>query len=163
MIPCLTLSLALHLGGNKFVRSIPVNDAVVMMQKWCLELKLQNDEVTSMDGDIDIRMTDDSLSGPFKLVREPEDNSDIANIRDIMTWVQHQAFRSKKGVFVAIINGDPQMLSFVQVFKNKIHVHGFLSCPSTDPYTHNEARSMLVLELLDMASNSETNILFLFE
>ena len=79
-----------------------------------------------------------------------------------MNWVRVESSKSKKGVFVALIDNDEKMLGFVETSDRGIQVNGFLSQPYIDVEVHNEARSLLALQFLDMASESGTNILFLF-
>tara|TARA_A100001011_G_C14148641_1_gene773010 strand:+ start:220 stop:618 length:399 start_codon:yes stop_codon:yes gene_type:complete len=131
------------------------------MQRWCLEIKLNNEDIEAIDGDIDIRITDDSLNGPFKLYDFQED-SEISRIHEIISWIQRKSFKTKKGIFVAIIENEEQMLAFVEVSSSRIQVNGFLASPIINTNLHNTAQSMLILELIDMAYNSDSNIIFLF-
>lgn len=162
----MTLVLVFHIATfavstNGIVRSIPVNDALTIMRKWSLEYKLQMND--NDNEDIFNRMTDDSISGPFKLnMLNQEENKDIVNIRNIMKWIQVESSDAKKGIFVALIEDDESMLAFVQKYPNGIEVNGFLPCPFIDADTHNAARSALALTLLDMASNADTDIVFRF-
>lgn len=161
----MTIHLVIHVATlsismNGIVRSIPVKDALTIMQKWSLEYKLQ---MNDNDQDFFDRMTDDSISGPFKLNNNQEENKDIVNIRNIMQWIQVESSDAKKGIFVALIEDNESMLAFVQKYPNGIQVNGFLPCPFIDAETHNAARSALALTLLDMASNADTDIVFRFD
>ena len=161
MISIVVFTLSLNINSNKYVRSIPVSHATSLMQRWCLEIKLNNEDISAIDGDIDFRITDDSLSGPFKLY-DFQENSEILNICNIIAWIQKQTLKVKKGVFVAIIENEEQMLAFVEVSSSSIQVNGFLASPLINTDLHNTAQSMLILELVDMAHNSDSNIIFLF-
>ena len=93
---------------------------------------------------------------------EQEEDKDIKNIDNIITWVQVEKYESKKGVFVAVIDDCESMLSFVENYDNRIVVCGFLSCPFIEPDVHNAARTALALNFLDMASDTDKDILFRF-
>lgn len=155
--------LSLHIDRNKYVRSVSNTYATNLMQRWCLEIKMNDDDITSTDGDTDLdyRVTDDSLNGPFKLVHIQE-NSDILIIHRIIKWIETNTFNSKKGVFVAIIDNQEKMLGFVENHSSIIQVNGFLAYPFIDNQEHIAAQSMLVLELIDMAHHNKKNIKFLF-
>ena len=163
----MTIHLVIHIATisismNGIVRSIPVKYALTIMQKWSLEYKLQMNDYDQED--FFDRMTDDSISGPFKLnIMNQEENKDVVNIRNIMQWIQVESSDAKKGIFVALIEDNESMLAFVQKYPNGIQVNGFLPCPFIDAETHNAARSALALTLLDMASNADTDIVFRFD
>ena len=161
MLTVLLALLALRFEDN-VVRSIPRKSAIGIMERWCLEIQLQNDDILTIDGDTDIRMTDDSLHGPFKLVQEPQEDTELTNIRNVIQWLEKDS-SNKKGVFVAFVEDEESMLGFIEVFKTGIQVNGFMSRPLIEPREHNTARSMLALEFLDMASSADINILFIFE
>lgn len=101
----------------------------------------------------DVPMTDDSLSGPFKLTQEPTENDDIRNLLSIMDWLQKKSSDFQKGVFGAIVQDRVQMLSFVENCDFGVRVNGFVACPNIENDVHNFAREKIALELLDMASN----------
>lgn len=161
MLTVLLLAFALKIENNR-VHSIPQKSAVSLMERWCLEIQLQSDDVIDIDGNTDIRMTEDSIYGPFKLIQEPQKNEEIARIRDVIQWLKKD-HPSNKGVFVAIVENEECMLGFIEVFNSNIQVNGFMSRPFIEADAHNTARSMLALEFLDMASSVDMNILFLFE
>lgn len=161
MFNILVIVLSLNIEHNR-VRSIPTKAAISTMKRWCLEIQLQNDEIVDMDGDFDMRMTDDSISGPFRLWNEPQEDKNINDIKRVIEWLENK--RSKnKGVFVAIVEEEECMLGFIQNIKSGIQVNGFMSRPFIEAKEHNIARSMLALEFLDMASSIDKNILFIFE
>lgn len=54
--------------------------------------------------------TDDSLHGPFKLVQEPQEDAEITNIRNVISWLETNSSNNKKGVFVAIVDYEESML-----------------------------------------------------
>tara|TARA_A100001015_G_scaffold283133_1_gene348158 strand:- start:1305 stop:1799 length:495 start_codon:yes stop_codon:yes gene_type:complete len=157
----LLMNVLIHASTNSIVHSIPITSAVIIMHKWSLEYKLNSIDMNE-DKHFFERMTDDSLSGPFKINIEQEENKDIKNINNIISWVQVESYKSKKGVFVASIDGCESMLSFVENYDHHIVVCGFLSCPFIESDVHNAARSALALNLLDIASDVDKDILFKF-
>ena len=162
MIPLLLCTASMTLNLKGIVRSIPSTTAVLLMQKWSLEYIVSADE-NHLDLHIFERMTDDSISGPFKLdTNEHEHHAEIKNIQSIARWVEAVNPDARKGIYLASIEGDDSMLAFVEVHRQGIHVNGFLPRPFLDAEMHNAARSILALQLLDMASEADTNIVFRF-
>ena len=158
------MSLLVFVGCmiNQRVVSLPVSTAKHILQKWIMEVKIQDENLAP--DDLDLRITDDSFSGPFKLEgMEATENEDISHMHNVMNWVQTETFYSTKGIFAAIIDEEEKMMGFIQKYKNKIQVHGFLSRPNIDAETHETVKQMLALEFLEIASSAEKNILFLFE
>ena len=68
----------------------------------------------------------------------------------------------KKIVYVSLIDDNEKMMAFTEQKQKYIQVNGFLSCPFIDTETHIVARSNIALELLDIASQNEENIVFVF-
>ena len=158
--------VSLNIGNNCIVNSISTSQATLILNRWLLEIKLHEDIDMPYDGEIDVRITDDSLSGPFKLrdTIESVENQDIKNIKDIINWLSYRHKNIKKEVFVSLIDNDEKMMTFVTEDKKKyIQVNGFISCPFIDNDNHKIARSSLALELLDMASSKEKDIFFVFK
>ena len=160
------LSLTLGMPTLGIVRSVPISTAITIMKRWSLEYEIGMEYDGDYDGDTDIthRMTDDSISGPFKLIDVVEDDtSDVSQIRKIIQWILIENKRFKKGVFVVCIDEKDSMMSFIEKHQSGIQVNGFLACPYIDAEIHNRARSALALSLLDMSSESDSDILFKFD
>tara|TARA_B100001989_G_scaffold253156_1_gene238482 strand:+ start:4750 stop:5262 length:513 start_codon:yes stop_codon:yes gene_type:complete len=153
---------SLDFGKNLVVRSIPKHEALIVMKKWCLDIKLIEDSDIPEDGDIDLRVTDDSYSGPFRLImHEHKENEKINDIRKISNWLSHT--RKKNGVYVSIINDDEKMFAFIEKKNKYVQVNGFLAHPFIDTSEHESSRSALALTLLDIASENNEDIFFIFE
>ena len=108
--------VSLNIGNNCIVNSISTSQATLILNRWLLEIKLHEDIDMPYDGEIDVRITDDSLSGPFKLrdTIESVENQDIKNIKDIINWLSYRHNNIKKEVFVSLIDNDEKMMTFVK-------------------------------------------------
>ena len=95
---------------------------------------------------------------------EHEHHAEIENIQSITRWVEAVGWsrqpRCEKRHIPRPMEGDDSMLGFGD--RQGIHVNGFLPRSFLDAEMHNAARSILSLQLLDMASEADTNIVFRF-
>lgn len=162
MTPLVLCIAAMTLNLKGTVRSIPSTTAILLMQRWSLEYIVSADD-DELDLHIFERVTDDSISGPFKLNSfEHEHHVEIENIRRITRWIQAVHPDLRKGIYLASIDGDDSMLGFVEVHRHGIQVNGFLPRPFMDADIHNAARYVLALQFLNMASEADTDIVFRF-
>jgi len=143
--------MSLIFGDNCVVRSISTSEALLVMKKWTLEIQLHMP--------VDER-TNDKVSGPFKSYDDHNEN--IHNMQRLASWLAYR-HRNSKHVFVSVIDGNEKMMTFIEQKNTHIQVNGFLACPFIDVDTHLIARSALSLELLDIASKKDRNILFVFD
>jgi hypothetical protein len=158
-ICCCTNSL--EFGKNLVVRSISNHEAQLVMKKWCLDIKLIEESDIPEDGEVDLRVTDDSYSGPFRLImHENKENEKINNIRRISSWLSHT--KRKSGIYASIINDDEKMFAFIEKKNKYVQINGFLAHPFIDASEHESSRSALALTLLDIASENNEDILFIF-
>ena len=149
--------------GNHVVRPISSQEAILILQKWSLEIQINDIVDMPEDGETDVRVTEDSLHGPFSLSRFMEsENEDISNMKKVSNWLSYEHHRIQKSVFVSIIDNDEKMMALIEKKSNLIQVNGFIACPFIDIDTHKIAKSILALELLEMASKNDDNILFIF-
>lgn len=134
--------MSLHIGNNCIVRSISTNHALHLLQRWSLELQIHSDTTPQFDSFI----TD----------------NESKNIEELANWIIFNHTDVRKGIFVSYIDEIETMIAFIENRRTHIQVNGFLSCPMIDNDTHLIARSSLALELLDMASSNDENIVFIF-
>lgn len=162
LIKLFTISESLEFGNNLVVRSISSHEALIVMKKWCLDIQISDDSIITEDGDTDIRITDDSYSGPFKLnIHDYEENKKIKQIKEVADWLSGS--RKKNGIFVSVIDESEKMLAFVEKKNKNVRVNGFLAHPFIDYLEHESSKSALALTLLEIASDNDENILFVFD
>ena len=155
------ISESLEFGNNLAVKSISSHEALIVMKKWCLDIQINDDSVITEDGDTDIRITDDSYSGAFKLkINDYEENKQIKQIKEVSDWLSGS--HKKNGIFVSVIDENEKMLAFVEKENKYVRVNGFLAHPFIDSLEHESSKSALALTLLDIASENDENILFVF-
>tara|TARA_B100001741_G_scaffold93466_1_gene76653 strand:+ start:14495 stop:14959 length:465 start_codon:yes stop_codon:yes gene_type:complete len=139
---------ALHFGENCVVRCISTEQAITVLQKWSLEIQVSSPVFDATD--------------KF-MTTVTEENNSVQNINKISSWLAQKKNKKKKGVFVSLIDDNEKMMAFTEQKNNYIQVNGFLSCPFIETETHLIARSNIALELLDIASQNEENIAFVFD
>ena len=174
---CISFTEALRLYGGHGGRATPhvsiepisIPRAAHLLRQWVLEMKYNDDtDVGSEDGltDIDTRVTDDSLSGPFRLVQPDADvNEELLQVHHVIQWMQRTTPRTKKAVFVAkdaLDDDKEQALAFFQTNNRLLTVNGYIVSPHVDE-GGSDLRAALALELLNLASSNQCSITFLHE
>jgi hypothetical protein len=139
---------ALNYENNCAVRPISTQEAITVLQKWSLEI-----QISSQFFDV----TDDFVT------TDTSENNNVQNINKISSWLSHKHKNTYKSVFVSLIDDNEKMMAFTEKKKTHVQVNGFLACPFIEYDTHLLARSNLALELLDLASTNDDNILFVFD
>ena len=139
---------ALNFGNNCAVHSISTQEAITVLQKWSLEIQISSQLFDVTD---DFAVTDLS------------ENNSVQNIKKVSSWLAHKHENTHKSVFVSLIDDTEMMMAFTEKKKTHVQVNGFLACPFIENDTHILARSNLALELLDLASTNDDNIIFVFD
>ena len=129
------------------VKSIPIHDALIVMKKWSLDIKIREENVY-----------DSHIIYPMENTEYQEDGK-IKDIIKISDWLSKN---KKSEVFASIINENEKMLTFIEKNDKYVRVNGFLSHPFITSEEHEVSRSALALTLLDNASESNENIFFIF-
>ena len=139
----ITAVTALNFGNNCAVRCISSPQAIAVLQKWSLEIQISSQLHTSLD-----------------ITTNLSENNSVKNINKIVSWL---ANTDTNGVYVSLIDETEKMMAFTEKKKTHVQVNGFLACPFIDNDAHLVARSNLALELLDVASTNDDNIIFVFD
>ena len=156
MLPLLSYSfLSMSLGIPPHVQSLSIKHAIKLMQRWQLEFSLDQPAT-------DIRrMTDDSLSGPFKLEEANDYELDSSHVKAALKWLR--TTNHNKGVLSSMIDDTPSMLlCFEHSSKHTIRIYGFVPSPYTSADEHNESYRALVLYIVDQGMEMGKNICFCF-
>ena len=152
------------------VRSVSIYNSISIMKKWALELKMRElgDMLPNEIADVDYRKTDDSVPGPFAFpepFKNTQETEKIALLHDVISWIGTESIVTEKCVFVADLEtGEEAMIALVEKINNNgnMQVSGFLASPFLNAQEHNYAYNMICSELLDVASQANKNILFVF-
>ena len=164
------------LGGSRgpCVRLVSVARAARVLEGWVLEMKYAMDSEESEafpDGvtDVDVRRTDDSVSGPFQLSRESKSDDavvaeQLARINDVIVWIQSKRPRHQKSVYAVLDDSDlfvkEQALAFVETHGKEVVVNGYTTSPLLAD-GDGDLRALLALELLNLATTSSSTVTFL--
>ena len=133
---------------------------------------MRSDEVSQIDGetDVDFRATEDSLSGPFKIVFDDEnpnptkEEADIQEMHKVMEWISFKGDRRReRGAFLVTSDDREQMIGLIEASKRGVSVNGVVAHPFLDFDAYSSSYSLLVNELVKMASQSNKDIIFRFE
>lgn len=152
------------------VRSISINNSISVMKKWALELKMRElgDMLSNEVINADYRKNDDSVSGPFAFsepFKKTQETEKIALLHDVIGWIETKSIVTEKCVFVADLEtGEEAMMALVEkINKNgNMQVNGFLASPFSNTKEHDYAYNFICSELLNVASQANKNILFVF-
>lgn len=161
--------------GGRAVRPISIPRAARVLEGWVLEMKYHMDSEaaeTFPDGitDVDLRRTDDSISGPFRLPPDPADAGDAAaaeqlvRIHDVIVWIRNKTPRRQKSVFAVVATTEAfakeQALAFVETRGTEVTVNGYITSPHVADGDA-DLRALLALELLNVATASDSSLTFL--
>lgn len=150
--------------SDRSFRSVPLGASVSIMERWMLEFKMREEAVMPEDGviDVDQRVTDDSLSGPFQLSMHAgpaeESANEVSKLHEVIDWLRRSPPRI--GVFVLHgVDGSEEALSVVEKFPQQLMVRGFVFSPFLD-VDSGETRDVMQCELLRMAREARIDVIF---
>lgn len=145
--------------NDLFFRSISRQHAHSIMSQWMLEFQFQDGDAVPTT-DVDVRYTDDSISGPFRLHQAGEsENSDIVMLSEVMEWTKTDDELELYSLAHAQ-DGENHILSMLKYEEDCMKVYGFCISPTTE-YETRDLCSLMALEILTLASDLETSLTFL--
>lgn len=144
--------------NNLYFKFMGKQNANAVLSQWLLEYQFQEDDATPIT-DVDIRYTDDTLEGPFKMsLEDPEDsNKDMELLQEIIEWSEHDN-QLQLYSLVDVETNEDQVVGLLRREKD-LRVYGFCVSPTTE-YETKELCSLLALEFLLLASDEETPLTF---
>lgn len=146
-------------NNNLYFKYMGKKNANSVLSQWLLEYQFQEEDASPLL-DTEIRYTDDTLEGPFKLSMDDElfnRNQDMELLKEIIEWSD----RDKQLELYSLVDVETNEDQIVGLLRKErdLRVYGFCVSPTSE-YETKELCSLLALEFLQLASDAETPLTF---
>lgn len=144
--------------NNLYFKFMGKQNARAVLSQWLLEYQFQEEDATPLT-DVDVRYTDDTLDGPFRMELNDGENAnkDIELLQEIIEWSEHDSQLQLYSLVDTETNED-QVVGLLRRERD-LRVYGFCASPTT-VYETRELCSLMALEFLQLASDEETPLTF---